>query len=161
VLALALETCELMTRQPRCVDPGHRQAGLTEQEVYRFARGCDRVMRRIFAPGRPGALKAVMAPITLPLQHTWQQLRRSAQMQRALSDDMQQAYAASSERCDRDFSARAAAQAKRSCALCGAAEAVRGDFKACARCQRAFYCCKEHQRQHWSAEHKRACEPRQ
>jgi hypothetical protein len=44
------------------------------------------------------------------------------------------------------------------CALegCGAREVHKAQFKLCARCQAAKYCCKEHQQADWPA-HKAAC----
>jgi hypothetical protein len=46
----------------------------------------------------------------------------------------------------------------RGCALeaCAAREVHPAQFKKCAACQAAVYCCKAHQEQHWPA-HKAAC----
>ena len=44
------------------------------------------------------------------------------------------------------------------CALptCGASEAHARRFKACSRCRNAYYCCADHQKQHWKL-HKASC----
>ena len=88
------------------------------------------------------------------MQHEWLQLQGCSALHRALSDEMQQSYESS------DWMTQlhdaAAAQRKHTCAQCGVAEAVRGDFKACARCRSVHYCCKEHQRAHWKT-HKATC----
>ncbi len=54
--------------------------------------------------------------------------------------------------------AQYASAALRGCALeaCGAREVHPAQFKKCAACRAAVYCCKAHQEQHWPA-HKAAC----
>jgi hypothetical protein len=57
-----------------------------------------------------------------------------------------------------EAAARDASAVLRGCALagCAAREVHPAQFKKCAACQAAWYCCKEHQEQHWPA-HKAAC----
>jgi len=48
---------------------------------------------------------------------------------------------------------------KKVCAMCGSMEDAAGvatSFKACGRCLKTFYCCKEHQTENWK-EHKKSC----
>jgi hypothetical protein len=56
------------------------------------------------------------------------------------------------------LAAEAAARGLRSCGLadCSAREVHPAQFKKCAACQDAVYCCKAHQEAHWPA-HKAAC----
>ena len=45
----------------------------------------------------------------------------------------------------------------RACAQCGARETEPKEWKVCSACCAVQYCCKEHQKQHWKAAHKREC----
>ena len=43
---------------------------------------------------------------------------------------------------------------KHCCALCDAKEPFINEFKKCGRCKKVYYCCVEHQKEHWK-EHKK------
>lgn len=155
ILAMTLETCALMTRSPREQLP-HEADTLTDEEIY-FATRCKMIMGT-FAPERVVKYPSfpALACISVPLFQKWQELQRSPALELALSHDMQQSFARTRVRGGNRLHAMAASQCKRSCELCGVAEEVRGDYKACGRCRNAFYCSREHQEAHWSA-HKPDC----
>ena len=136
--------------------------GLTDQELY-FAKRCRSVFTGVFClPLNIERLSALpdVWPIAVQLQQEWLQLQRSPAFLRAISDEMQQSYWQGWDEWDAHFHDAAAAQRKHTCARCGVAEAVRGDFKACGRCRALHYCCKEHQVAHWKT-HKKTCVQRE
>jgi len=45
---------------------------------------------------------------------------------------------------------------KRSCELCGE---KKKSLRQCARCESVWYCCRDHQKKHWKAGHKKECIP--
>ena len=132
--------------------------GLTDQELY-FARRCTQVLKDVFCSAvfisrfcsRPD-----VRPILAPLQQMWLQLRGCPAFLRATGDDMQQSYSEGAQEWKAHLANEAAEQRKHTCAHCGVAEAVRGDFKACARCHSIYFCCNEHQVAHWKT-HKKTC----
>ena len=115
--------------------------------------------RDLMAGGTPTQARAasILVEQVKPLCVAWAAQRQTPALQRLLAPDVRAHF-------ERGVSDEVSlhrgyveAQSKRSCAHCGATEAVRGDFQACSRCRRAFYCSREHQRAHWRAGHKAAC----
>ena len=130
--------------------------GITDQQIY-FAQRCQRVLEGLFC--KPHFVACfqrlpLVWPIAAELQQEWRQLQTSPALLHALSDEMQQSYA--SGNFTGNLQAQAAELPKHKCAFCDAQEAVRGDYKACARCHCAFYCGREHQLAHWKT-HKKTC----
>jgi hypothetical protein len=103
-----------------------------------------------FAFSRDGAAAALV-------RDAWRRVERSGVLeQRGLTGepDPSECIAAGIDAA----AAEGAARGLHACALagCGAREVHPAQFKKCAACQQAFYCCKAHQEQHWPA-HKAAC----
>ena len=92
-----------------------------------------------------------------PLCDAWAAQRCTPALQRLLALSSDEIFAQTMAVDESQCRSYVEGQRKRCCAHCGATEAVRGDFQACARGRRAFYCSREHQRAHWRAEHKAAC----
>jgi hypothetical protein len=162
MLALTRETCALLTTpRTHLLNSPRHERGLTDQEIY-FAQRCQTIMGEVFSPEHVSSFPSgpALAVVAVPLQRLWRDLQRSPALKRALSDDMQASYASGHESLRASMHAQLEAQRKHSCAHCGAAEAVRGDFKACARCRGAYYCSREHQVAHWRPAHKAECKKR-
>lgn len=156
MLALVRATCDLMLL-PRLPAP---HDWMSHEEVF-FARRCSVSMpawnqsRVALFPGG----SELLAPIMLLLQQAWRQLEHSPPMRVAMTDVIQQSYTRGNAESRAAVCASLAEMPKRSCAHCGAIEALHGDYKQCARCTQVRYCCKEHQVAHW-ATHKAACRRR-
>jgi hypothetical protein len=152
-VALVQDACSLLAL-PRDGPP----LGLTDQEIY-FARRCRTVLEGLFCSDAHVALlcsRPDVWPIVAPLQQQWLQLHRCPAFLRAVSDRVQQSYANGVVEWEIRLRNEAAEQQKRSCAQCGVAEAVRGDFKTCKRCHSIYFCRNEHQVAHWKT-HKKTC----
>ena len=141
----------------------------TKSTIIDFAHRCEYVVGTVMARvcagshdtirtgGIPTQTLALVVEQLQPLCDAWAAQRCTPAVQRLLAPGALVFFAR--EKCQKMSEHRSMmeGQRKRCCAHCGAAEAVRGDFQACARCRRAFYCSREHQRAHWRAGHKAAC----
>ena len=137
--------------------------------LINFARNCESVIADVWervcahchdrsqAGGTLARASRVLVEELKPLCDAWAVQRRTPALQRLLSPDAWAFYARTKSDADARRRSFLEGQRKRSCAHCGATEPVRGDFQACGRCRRAFYCSREHQRAHWRAGHKAAC----
>lgn len=121
-------------------------------------------LRQVLDPARRGAVRGGLldAGVYDALLVTWQR----ADVQAAFTEHgvLSVLDAGNVEKDWRDQQARrasdAAAAGLRPCGLpaCGAREASVRQFKRCGGCKKMAYCCTEHAREHWKAEHKRACD---
>ncbi len=92
------------------------------------------------------------------LEDAWTRLQRSGVLRKRRIELIDDALAVRTDAHVAANRARIASAVMRGCALeaCGAREVHPAQFKKCAACQGAVYCCKAHQEAHWPA-HKAAC----
>ena len=142
----------------------------TAAAMINFAQRCEFVIgtvlerecarsRGVTARATPTQARAagILVEHLKPLCDAWAAHRRTPALQRLLAPDFLSFAARSVSAEESERRSFVEGQRKRSCAHCGATEAVRGDFQACSRCRCAFYCSREHQRAHWRGGHKAAC----
>jgi hypothetical protein len=123
-----------------------------------MATGAEVPLFRIMQALQDGNMFQSAPMLHATLQDAWSRLQRSGVLRErridvagdALAVDVFASIAANKK--------RIASAVLRGCALeaCAAREVHPAQFKKCAACQAAVYCCKAHQEQHWPA-HKVAC----
>ena len=127
--------------------------------IAQFAQLLDLVCARsrdTMAGGTRTLTPAVVEQLQL-LCEAWASKRRTPALERLFEPGARASLAEGESETVSQLHSVIKERRKRSCAHCGATEPVRGDFQACSRCRRAFYCSREHQRAHWRAGHKAAC----
>jgi hypothetical protein len=98
-------------------------------------------------------------PATRAMEAAWHRLERSeAAAERGLTQLLAETHILRRGELSEGVADVTAPSALRRCALgaCGARELHVAQFKVCAACRAACYCCSEHQREDWKA-HKKAC----
>ena len=154
-VASALDLIALPRDKPLCVDLNDGNTAFLHSNIeYTLAQYAHRMFRL-------GRIRIVYFDLDSEaaslLADAWRRVERSgAGVLNVLEDHLD------SDTSIEAFSAGAAAEAAvrglRECALAGCAskEVHVSQFKRCAACQQAFYCCREHQLADWPA-HKAAC----